>query len=154
MVNHQRFVYIFRSTGRVGPKILKYIERFFLFYSINLMCINFYFELILINKFIKHNQVNNSYCDIKYLDFFCHSLFLMLFLFKKNVIKPKMDFLRCLFSLFFFIELDYFSYFFSHIVKNIILKKIYLLNFIKSMDIFHRFCWLTWFADLMSLIFF
>ena len=41
---------------------------FFLSYSINLMCINFYFKLILIKKIIKHNQVNDSYCDIKYLD--------------------------------------------------------------------------------------
>jgi len=43
------------------------------------MYINFYFELILINKFIKHNQVNDSYCDIKYLD-------LLLFLNFYNVV--------------------------------------------------------------------
>jgi len=32
------------------------------------MCFNLYYKLNLINKFIKHNQLNNSCCDIKYLD--------------------------------------------------------------------------------------
>ena len=32
--------------------------------------ISFYYKLILINKFIKHNRVNVSCCAIKYLDLY------------------------------------------------------------------------------------
>ena len=32
------------------------------------MCVDLYYKLILINKFIKHNQLNNLYCDIKYIN--------------------------------------------------------------------------------------
>ena len=32
------------------------------------MCVDLCYKLILINKFIKHNQLNNLCCDIKYLD--------------------------------------------------------------------------------------
>ena len=32
--------------------------------------INFYYKLILINKFIKQNRVNDLYCAIKYLDLY------------------------------------------------------------------------------------
>ena len=32
------------------------------------MCVDLYYKLILINKFIEHNQVNDLYYDIKYLD--------------------------------------------------------------------------------------
>ena len=41
---------------------------FFILFNKSYVCINFYFKLILIKKIIKHNQVNDSYCDIKYLD--------------------------------------------------------------------------------------
>jgi hypothetical protein len=34
------------------------------------MFVDLYYKLILINKFTKHNQVNNPYCDIKYLDLY------------------------------------------------------------------------------------
>jgi hypothetical protein len=30
--------------------------------------VDFFYILIFINIFIKHNQVNDLYCDIKYLD--------------------------------------------------------------------------------------
>ena len=30
--------------------------------------VNFYYNLVLINKFIEHNQINDSCCDIKYLN--------------------------------------------------------------------------------------
>jgi hypothetical protein len=53
------------------------------------MCVDFYFKLILINKFIKHNQVNHLYCDIKYLDIYIYiSQFFQFFLFKKKITKP------------------------------------------------------------------
>jgi hypothetical protein len=39
---------------------------FLLFFSINFICIDFCYELIFINKFIKHNYVNGMYCNIKY----------------------------------------------------------------------------------------
>ena len=31
------------------------------------MCVNMYYKLIFINKFIRHNRVNDSCCNIKYL---------------------------------------------------------------------------------------
>ena len=34
------------------------------------MCVHLYYKLIFINKFIKHNQVNDLNCDIKYLDLY------------------------------------------------------------------------------------
>ena len=34
------------------------------------MCVDFYYKLILINKFTKHNWVNNLCCDIKYFDLY------------------------------------------------------------------------------------
>jgi hypothetical protein len=30
----------------------------------------FYYKFILIEKFIKHDQVNYLYCDVRYLDFY------------------------------------------------------------------------------------
>jgi hypothetical protein len=43
--------------------------------------INFYYKLILINKFIKQNRINDIYCAIKYLDLylsfnFCNFVFI------------------------------------------------------------------------------
>ena len=43
---------------------------FLLLYSINFVSINFYYKLILINIFIKHNQLNNPYYTIKYLNLY------------------------------------------------------------------------------------
>jgi len=37
------------------------------------MCIYFCYGLIFINKFIKQNHVNNSYCEIKFLGLQQHS---------------------------------------------------------------------------------
>jgi len=51
------------------------------FYSIIFMYIDFYYKLIFINKFIKHNQINEPYCNIKYLDLFCPLIFPIMFLF-------------------------------------------------------------------------
>jgi hypothetical protein len=34
------------------------------------MCVDFYYKLILINKFTKHNLINNLCCDIKYFDLY------------------------------------------------------------------------------------
>ena len=43
---------------------------FLLFYSINFTCVDFCYGLIFINKFMKHNHVNDSYCNIKYIDLY------------------------------------------------------------------------------------
>ena len=43
---------------------------FVFFYSMNFMCVNFCYKLILINKFIIHKRVNNSDYDIKYSDLY------------------------------------------------------------------------------------
>jgi len=49
----------------------------FLFYSKKLMCVSISItNLFLINKFIRHNQVNDLYYDIKYPDLY---LFLSFF---------------------------------------------------------------------------
>jgi hypothetical protein len=48
---------------------------FILFYSINFMCVHLYYKLIFINKFIKHNQINDLNCDIKYLDLYWFLVF-------------------------------------------------------------------------------
>jgi hypothetical protein len=48
---------------------------FILFYLINLLCVYFYYKLILINKFIRHNQVNDPSYDIKYLDWYWSLIF-------------------------------------------------------------------------------
>jgi len=34
------------------------------------MCVGFYYKLILIEEFIKHDQVNYPYCDVRYLDLY------------------------------------------------------------------------------------
>jgi len=40
----------------------------FILFNKSYVCVDFYYKLILVNKFIEHNQVNNPYCNIKYLD--------------------------------------------------------------------------------------
>ena len=45
------------------------------------LSVDFYYKLILINKFIKHNHVNDMCCVIKYLDLyllfiFCNFIFI------------------------------------------------------------------------------
>ena len=45
------------------------------------MCVDFYYKLVLINKFIKYNQVNDLCCDFKYLDLHLSLNFLNMFLF-------------------------------------------------------------------------
>jgi hypothetical protein len=43
----------------------------FILFNKSYVCVDFYFKLILIKKnLIKHNKVNNSYYDIKYLNLF------------------------------------------------------------------------------------
>ena len=39
----------------------------YIYCSINFMCVSFYYKLILIEKFIKHDQVNYLCCDVRYL---------------------------------------------------------------------------------------
>ena len=53
------------------------------FYSINFMCVNFYYKFILINKFIKHNQINDPCCNIKYIDLYlCLSFSSFVFIYR------------------------------------------------------------------------
>jgi hypothetical protein len=50
-----------------------YFFSFILFYSINLMCVSIFIIIWLnkkINKFSKHNRVNITSCEIKYLDIY------------------------------------------------------------------------------------
>jgi hypothetical protein len=54
---------------------------FFILFNKLYVCVDFYYKLILINKFIKHNWVNDSGCDIKYLNLYLSLIFLVLFLF-------------------------------------------------------------------------
>jgi len=41
------------------------------------MCVNFFYILILVNKFIKYNQRNDSYYHIKYFDLYLFFNFLI-----------------------------------------------------------------------------
>jgi hypothetical protein len=43
---------------------------FFILFNKSYVGVYFYFKLILINKIIKHKQVNDPYYDIKYLDLY------------------------------------------------------------------------------------
>jgi hypothetical protein len=67
---------------------------FLLLYSINFVSVNFYYKLILINIFIKHNQLNNPYYTIKYLN-----LYLFFNFCNFNFIYRKFFFLSNYFSL-------------------------------------------------------
>ena len=57
---------------------------FFILFNKFYMRVNFCYELIFINKFIKYNHVNDPYCDIKYfglllsLNFFSFFLLLLM----------------------------------------------------------------------------
>jgi hypothetical protein len=59
-------------------------------------------------------------------------------------------------EMFFLIELNFFIvyFFLSHIVKNIVLDKIYVIKLYKIHEHIHRFDSLTWFTSLTSLTFF
>jgi len=45
---------------------------------------DFYYKIILINKFIKYNQINDSCFDIKYIGLYFLSILIILFLFIVN----------------------------------------------------------------------
>jgi hypothetical protein len=57
---------------------LIYVALHSLFFSINLMCVDLCYKLILINKFTKYKRINDPCCDIKYCDLY---LFLNFFSF-------------------------------------------------------------------------
>jgi hypothetical protein len=66
---------------------------FILFNKIH-MFVNFYYKLILINKFIKHNRVNDPCCAIKYLDLYlafnyCNFIFLIINLFFYQIMHDR-----------------------------------------------------------------
>ena len=55
---------------------------FFLFNKFY-VCVNFYYKFILINKFIKHNQINDPCCNIKYIDLYlCLSFSSFVFIYR------------------------------------------------------------------------
>jgi len=91
----------------------------FILFNKSYVFVDLYFNLILINRFIKHNQVNYSYYNIKYLDLYLSLSFSNVFSLRKNY-EPKMGLSECLFSVFFFsTKLDFFSYiFFSYSRKK------------------------------------
>ena len=49
--------------------LAQYLFSFILFNKFY-ACFDFYYKLILINKFIEHNQVSDPYYDIKYLNLY------------------------------------------------------------------------------------
>ena len=49
--------------------VLNYIFSFILLNKFY-VCVDFYYKLILINKFIKYNKFNDPCCDIKYIDIY------------------------------------------------------------------------------------
>jgi len=54
---------------------------FLLFYSMNFICVDFNYKLILTSKFIIHIQVNEQCCDIKYFNSYWSLKFLELHLY-------------------------------------------------------------------------
>ena len=52
----------------------------FMIFKKNYVCVDFYYRLILVNKFIKYNQVNDPCFNIKYLIYICFSIFPLAFL--------------------------------------------------------------------------
>jgi hypothetical protein len=97
---------------------------FFTLSKISYVFDDFYFNLIEINKFIKHKHINYLYYNSKYLDLYL-SLSFLFFFFKKKNYESKMGLLGCLFSLF-FTELDFFSspIVFSCSKKNSFIQKV------------------------------
>jgi hypothetical protein len=83
---HFYFLYLYRLNLFLKIKNVLFVYNIFnmcmqpciiffsLFYSINFMCVLCY-KLILINKFIKYNRVNDLCCNIKYLDLYFVSNF-------------------------------------------------------------------------------
>ena len=56
----------------------------FILFNKSYVFVDLYFNLILINRFIKHNQVNYSYYNIKYLDLYLSLSFSNVFSLRKN----------------------------------------------------------------------
>ena len=129
---------------------------FFLLLNKSYVYVNFYFKLILINKFVKHNQVNYPYCDIKYLDLLLSLIFFQFCFCLRKKLWSQTGFVGVsFFSLFFFIlNLTFFSiYFFSYCKTNSFKEKPFIKLY-KVHGHVHKFGWLTSFLDLASLTFF
>jgi hypothetical protein len=120
----------------VQPCIIYFF--FFILLNKSYVYVNFYFKLILINKFVKHNQVNYPYCDIKYLDLLLSLIFFQFCFCLRKKLWSQTGFVGVSFFSLFFLYWTwlFFPFIFSHIVKQIVSKKSHLLNFIKSMDMF------------------
>ena len=83
---------------------------FFLFILFNksYWCVDFYFKLILIKKIIKQNQVNNPYCDTKYLYLYLSLNFFQFCFCLRKKLQIQNWLVRVSFFTFFLIELDFF----------------------------------------------
>ena len=53
---------------------------YFILFNKFYVCVDFCYKLILIKKFIKHNQVNYLYCDIKYFNLYLSLSFYIFFI--------------------------------------------------------------------------
>jgi len=92
---------------------------FFILSNKSYAFVDFYFKLIWINKFIKHNQVNYHIMVLNIL-IYIYLLIFLIFFFKKKIYEPKIGLLGCLLSLSLPPELDlFFCLFFLSYSKNI-----------------------------------
>jgi hypothetical protein len=79
---------------------------FFILSNKSCVCVDFYLKLNLINKFIKHNQINYLHYNIKY--FYLHFYFSFSHFFRKKITNQKWFCWVVFFLFFFFIEFDSF----------------------------------------------
>jgi len=112
---------------------------------------DFYYKIILINKFIKYNQIDGPCFDIKYID-------LYLSLYSSNLFIVN-DFFIHLFTQWFLIYLNkcVHKFFDLHLgvfyVKKCI-EKFYVFNFLSYIDIFNLILILLFFSFNLSCIVF
>jgi hypothetical protein len=117
------------------------------------VCVDFYLQLNLINKFIKHNQLNYPHYNIKYLHLY---LFISFFyFFYKKITNQKWVCWGVFLSFLLLLKLTLFlDYFFFSYSKKIVSNKSFVIKLYKVHWHIHSFDWLTWFACLMNLTFF
>ena len=117
---------------------------FFSFYFIQLILYvcRFLFQIDFNKQFIKHNQVDDLYCDIKYFDLPLSLSYANLFFYSRKKLQSHTWFI-CLAGNFFSI--------FSHIIKKIVLKKSHVIKVYKFYEYVQKFNWLIWFVSLTCL---
>ena len=93
---------------------------FFILSNKSYAFVDFYFKLIWINKFIKHNQVNYHIMVLNIL-IYIYLLIFLIFFFKKKIYEPKIGLLGCLLSLSPSWTWPFFLFiFFYHILKTLV----------------------------------